>query len=98
MKKDRHQQSIFSDIKFDHTLKGLFQKTGNMLWLFLIGIKKWLNINIVQILSTRFLYKLKSDFAKYPKKSICKVICLMSDFQIMISSLCVKAIYEQIFV
>ena len=48
--------------------------------------------------SLRFLYKLKSDFAKYPKKSICKVICLMSDFQIMISSLCVKAIYEQIFV
>ena len=47
---------------------------------------------------SNFLYKLKSDFAKYPKKSICKVICLMSDFQIMISSLCVKAIYEQIFV
>lgn len=43
-------------------------------------------------------YELNSDFAKYPKKSICKVICLMSDFQIMISSLCVKAIYERIFV
>ena len=46
----------------------------------------------------KFLYELNSDFAKYSKKSICKVICLMSDFQIMISSLCVKAIYERIFV
>ena len=43
IKKDRHQQAIFSDIKFDLTLKGLFQKTGNMLWLFLIAIWKLLN-------------------------------------------------------
>ena len=92
MKKDRHQQYISSDIKFDHTSKGLFKKSKYVMAIFDSYLE------IAKSSSNLFQYELNSDFSKYFKKSICKVICLMSDFQIMISSLCVKAIYEQIFV